>query len=233
VPHSALSIVSKPQAEGLTGYRRVADRLRQDILDGEIEPGSWVRMQAVADRLGVSVQPVREALQLLEGEGLVEILPNRGARVHGLDRTRLGHIYEVREALESYQARRFAEDARPSEIHRLEEIQARHDKAAEGRDLHLVALTNREFHRVINTYGNNPLIIDPVSRYMDLGRMLVRKVGHEPGYLKRVVREHHALLTAFRRHDATRAADLGAAHVRVTREVMLARLESLHSEDAA
>ena len=107
---------------GETGYRRVADRLRREILEGAIEPGSWVRMQAVADRLGVSVQPVREALQLLEGEGLVEILPNRGARVHGLDRARLFQIYEVREALESDMARRFAEDARPSELRRLEEI---------------------------------------------------------------------------------------------------------------
>jgi DNA-binding GntR family transcriptional regulator len=226
-------IREKPPAEGVTGYRRVADRLRQDILDGAIEPGSWVRMQAVADRLGVSVQPVREALQLLEGEGLVQILPNRGARVHGLDRTRLSHIYEVREALESYMARRFAEDARPSEIRQLEEIQARHDKAAAAADLHQVALANRAFHRMINTYGDNPLIIDPVSRFMDLGRMLVGKVGHEQGYLKRVVREHHALLTAFRRHDATRAADLGAAHVRFTRDVMLSRLEALRTETAA
>ncbi len=228
-----LQVIDKPPAEALTGYRRVADRLRQEILDGDIEPGSWVRMQAVADRLGVSVQPVREALQLLEGEGLVEILPNRGARVHGLDRTRLSHIYEVREALESYMARRFAEDARPSEIRRLEQIQTLHDRAAAAGNLREVSLTNREFHRAINTYGNNPLIIDPVSRYIDFGRMLVRKVGHEPGYLKRVVREHHALLAAFRRHDATRAADLGATHVRLTREVMLARLEALRTESAA
>lgn len=226
-------ITKKPPTENLTGYRRVAGLLRREILDGDIEPGSWVRMQAVADRLGVSVQPVREALQLLEGEGLVEILPNRGARVHGLDRARLAHIYEVREALESYMARRFAEDARPSEIRRLEEIQSLHEKAAAAGDMRQVSQTNREFHRTINTYGNNPLIIDPVSRYIDLGRMLVRKVGHEPGYLKRVVREHNALLAAFRRHDATRAADLGAAHVRLTREVMLARLESLRMESAA
>jgi DNA-binding GntR family transcriptional regulator len=233
VPHPAPSVTGRPPAENVTGYRRVADRLRQEILDGKIAPGSWVRMQAVAERIGVSVQPVREALQLLEGEGLVEILPNRGARVHGLDRVRLAHIYAVREALESYQARRFAEDARPSEIHRLEEIQARHDNAAEAGNLLRVSSTNREFHHVINTYGDNPLIIDPVSRYMDLGRMLVRKVGHEPDYLKRAVREHHALLAAFRRHDATRAADLGAAHVRVTLDVMLARFELLHSKDTA
>jgi DNA-binding GntR family transcriptional regulator len=216
-----------------TGYRRVADRLRQEILDGIVPPGSWVRMQAVADRLGTSVQPVREALQLLEGEGLVEILPNRGARVHGLDATRLLHIYEVREALESFSARRFAEDAPLAELRRLEAIQARHDAAVQAEDREAVSETNRLFHACINNFGANPLIIDPVSRYIDLGRMLVRRAGHEPGYLKRVVREHHAMLTAFRKRDATRAADLGAAHVRVTREVMLARLAAAAHGEAA
>lgn len=216
-----------------TGYRRVAERLRHEILEAAIEPGSWVRMQAVADRLGVSVQPVREALQLLEGEGLVEIFPNRGARVHGLDRARLFHIYEFREALESYMARRFAEDARPSELRHLEQIQARHERAAEAADMQSVSLANRDFHRFINTSSNNPLIIDPVSRYIDFGRMLVRLVGHEPGYLRRVVREHRALLAAFRKRDASRAADLGAAHVRVTRDVMLARLDRAREPHAA
>ncbi len=222
-----------PAPAAATGYRRVAETLRQEILDGVVAPGSWVRMQAVADRLGTSVQPVREALQLLEGEGLVEIFPNRGARVHGLDATRLLHIYEVREALESFAARRFAEDAPLSELRRLDAIQARHDAAVRAEDRAAVGETNRLFHACINTFGGNPLIIDPVSRYIDLGRMLVRRVGHEPGYLKRVAREHHAMLTAFRKRDATRAADLGAAHVRVTREVMLARLAAGGRRQAA
>ncbi|HEY6431387.1 MAG TPA: FCD domain-containing protein, partial [Acetobacteraceae bacterium] len=95
------------------------------------------------------------------------------------------------------------------------------------------SLANRDFHRFINTSSNNPLIIDPVSRYIDFGRMLVRLVGHEPGYLKRVVREHRALLAAFRKRDASRAADLGAAHVRVTRDVMLARLYRAREPHAA
>lgn len=152
-------------------------------------------------------------------------LKTSGARVHGLDRTRLHHIYEVREALEPHMSRRFAEDARPSELRHLQEIQARHEKAAEAGNLEAVALANRDFHHLINTYGGNPLIIDPVSRYIDLGRMLVRRFGHEPGYLNRVIREHRALVATFRRHDASRAADLGAAHVRTTREVMLAHLD--------
>ena len=153
--------------------------------------------------------------------------------MHGLDRARLFQIYEVREALESYMARRFAEDARPSELRRLEEIQAGHEAAAAAGEMEGVALANREFHCFINTHGQNPLIIDPVSRYIDFGRMLVRMVGHEPGYLKRVVKEHRAMLAAFRKHDVSRAADLGAAHVRITREVMLARLDEVRARHAA
>ncbi len=224
---------AEPKAAPLIGYRRVADALRQEILDGVVAPGGWVRMQAVANRLGTSVQPVREALQLLEGEGLVEILPNRGARVHGLDATRLRHIYEVREALESFAARRFAEDAPLAELRRLAAIQARHDAAVRAEDAAAVAETNRQFHACINGFGNNPLLIDPVTRYIDLGRMLVRRFRQEAGYLRRVVREHHAMLAAFRRRDATRAADLGAAHVRVTREVMLASLAAITGKKAA
>lgn len=223
----------EPKPTPLTGYRRVADALRREILDGVVAPGAWVRMQAVADRLGTSVQPVREALQLLEGEGLIEILPNRGARVHGLDAARLLHIYEMREALESFAARRFAEDAPLAELRRLEAIQARHDAAVRAEDAAAVGETNRLFHACINGFGNNPLLIDPVTRYIDLGRMLVRRFRHEPGYLRRVVREHHAMLAAFRKRDATRAADLGAAHVRITREVMLAHLATATGGKAA
>src|SRR5262245_49441133 len=62
-------------AELVVGYGRVAAQLRQDILDGSIASGSWLRLHAVAKRCGVSVQPVREALQQLCGEGLIEILP--------------------------------------------------------------------------------------------------------------------------------------------------------------
>lgn len=226
IPSEGVVLKRMPATEeaAAPGYRRVAERLRQEILDGAAPPGSWLRMQAVADRLGTSVQPVREALQLLEGEGLVEILPNRGARVHGLDATRLLHIYEAREALESFAARRFAEDAPLSELRRLEAIQKDHDRASRAGDEAEIVRTNRAFHACINMFGANPLIIDPVSRYIDLGLMLIGRVGREPNYVKRVVPEHHALLAAFRARDASRAADIGSAHVRTTREVMLARV---------
>ncbi len=215
---------AETDADTVTSYRRVATRLRAEILSGEAAPGSWLRMQAVALRCGVSVQPVRDALQVLEGEGLVEIQPNRGARVRGLDRARVVHMYEVREALESFMSRRFAEEASLIDIRRLEDIQHRHEAA--GDNLQAAIRANGEFHRVIYTHGGNQDVIELVTRYIDLGYMLSSRYRHPAGYLARARREHHALIGAFHRRDASAAADIGAAHVRAARAAVLAGMDA-------
>jgi len=215
------------RAEPLLGYRRVAQHLRKAILEGKEPPGTWLRMPAVAIQCGVSVQPVREALQLLEGEGLVELLPNRGARVRGLDRERLVQIYEIREAVESFAARRFAERANRADIAALSVIQRRHDEAVAADDLPAAAAANLAFHAAINGHGGNRDVTELVGRYRDLSMSLVRRVGRQPGYLPRVRREHHALLAAFRNRDASRAADIGAAHVRAACDEVLAGLTAV------
>ena len=92
-----------------TTYQRVTNLLRNEIIGGAVPLGSRLTMTALADRFGVSVQPVREALQQLEGEGLVEIIPNVGARVRALDRNLLVHSHEIGEALETFLTRQFAE----------------------------------------------------------------------------------------------------------------------------
>lgn len=212
---------------GETSYLRVTVRLRNEIVEGLIPPGSWLRMVALAERYGVSVQPVRDALQQLEGEGLVEMLPNRGARVRGIDRIRLIHIYEIREAMESFLARRFAEEASLSDIKRLEAVQQRHDDATASADIRLIGATNDQFHNLINGHGGNREALDLVIRYYGLSQILRSLYGFSRDYADRVRREHHALLDAFRRRDASAAADIGAAHVRGTRADMLSRLDAV------
>src|SRR5918997_2835194 len=145
--------------------KRVANKLRLMIVKGELSPGEWVRKQAVADRFGVSVQPVREALHVLQGEGLVDMHPNRGAQVRGLDRARLVHIYEIRAALSSLSARCFAEEARPFEVRALEAIQAQHDAALDADDRSEVRRTNLLFHDAINKLGNNAEALAISARY--------------------------------------------------------------------
>jgi DNA-binding GntR family transcriptional regulator len=206
------------------GYARVAAGLRAGILDGSLAPGSWIRLLPAAERFGVSVQPVREALQALHGEGLVEIHPNRGAQVRGLDRTRLVHIYEIRAALESFMARRFAVEAGASDLRALERIQLAHDAAVEARDLPEVLRVNMLFHGAINGHGGNHEAMVLIRRHYGLSQSIRRLVGFSPAYW-RVREDHHALLDAFRRRDATDAADLGARHVWNSLEDALTQLD--------
>ena len=97
-------------------YARLRDRLRADILAGVWPPGEHRTLATLADRHGVSLSPVREALLGLEGEGLVEIRQHRGAVVPLMDAALLGDLYDLRAALQSLMARRAAERATPAEL---------------------------------------------------------------------------------------------------------------------
>lgn len=227
---SELTLPAAP-AERLIRYLRVAAQLRQEILDGSLRPDTRLPMQALAERCGVSVQPVREALQQLQGEGLVEIIPNCGARVRGLDRTRVLHIFEMREALETFMTRRFAEEAGASDIAVLAAVQQRHDAAAEAGDITEVLAANRIFHSLITGHGGNIDVTDLAARYADLTGTLGRRLGRGAAYLARVRREHHAMLAAFRKRDASRAGDVAAAHVRAARIEILAFVDRTTRQD--
>jgi len=223
----------RARAEGVEPvYRRVADELRVMILGNELAPGTWVRMQAMADRFGVSVQPVREALQLLQGEGLLVMHPNRGAQVKGLDRNRLVHIYEIRGALESFMARRFAEHASPADLRALEAVQVQHDAALDANDSTVVSRINGLFHALINGHGNNAEALALIRRYYDLSSTIRRRFGFSHLYAKRVRTEHHALLDAFRRHDGVAAAEVGLLHVRGTLDDILIQLDRIQTSSA-
>lgn len=215
-----------PEVKAETTYQRVTNLLRTEIIAGGIPLGGWLRMTAIAERFGVSVQPVREALQQLEGEGLVEIIPNHGARVRELDRDRLVHAHEIGEALESFMARQFAEEASLSSVRKLEALQVEHDAAIEAMDWARIDATNHAFHRFINTHGGNIEAADLIARYYGLSESLMNKQGRNEAFAQRVQSEHHALLDAFRRRDPEAAARINAAHVRGTLGDVLAAYEA-------
>jgi DNA-binding GntR family transcriptional regulator len=105
-----------------TSAVRVHDELRAAILEGELAPGERLRAEAVAERLGTSRTPVREALLMLEREGLVVVEPHRGAVVRAFDAADLLDLYEVRELIEPHAARRAATRAPETALARLQEL---------------------------------------------------------------------------------------------------------------
>ena len=105
---SAGFVCNRAPAEAPTSAIRVHDALRAAILEGEIAPGARLRAEALAERFGTSRTPVREALLMLEREGLVSVEPHRGAIVRSFDAADLLDLYEVRALIEPHAAARAA-----------------------------------------------------------------------------------------------------------------------------
>jgi DNA-binding GntR family transcriptional regulator len=219
-PEAPASIADQP------GYRRVALRVRHEIVNGIVPAGGWLRLQAVAERCNVSIQPVREALQLLEGEGLVQIFPNRGAQVRGIDRQRLVHIYEIREAVESMLTRRFCEEASLSDLRYLAGLQAKHDATTTAEDAAGTSAANYAFHHFINSRSGNAEGLAIAERYYDLGRTLHQRFRMGQPAFERSRQDHHRLLDAFQRRDCVAAAEISAKHIRATVERLLASIDA-------
>src|SRR5260370_17263071 len=114
-----------------TTSERIAAHLRDAILSGEIPPGSRIRQEEIAERLGTSRLPVREALRMLETEGLTQLEANKSARVPALDRDELDIVYEMRERIETLALRLslpHLTDEQESELYRIQdEIEANDD----------------------------------------------------------------------------------------------------------
>jgi DNA-binding GntR family transcriptional regulator len=148
--------VTRPSGQTSAGTARI--RLRDAILDGRLRPGQRLRAETLAIELGTSRTPVREALVALEGEGLVEVEPRRGAVVRSFHADDLLDLYEVRAVLEPHAAARAAERIRPEAIDRLrancreaEAIDADGTEAAER----LIAL-NVELHGIVLEASASP-----------------------------------------------------------------------------
>src|SRR5689334_3077689 len=148
---------------------RAVNQLRERILGGEYVPGERLAEVELAEKLGVSRTPVREALRRLAAEGLVDITANKGARVVEYPRTDLERIFEIRARVEGMSARIAAETATTADIDRLEEIATVLKDHSEAGRLDEVYRLNAEYHatlnglagRTVGTTTAKPLIHSP------------------------------------------------------------------------
>ncbi len=214
-------------ALGGTSYQRVHERLRGDILAGRIAQGERLKISDLARRYGLSHMPVREALQQLQGEGLVELLPNRGASVRRMDARFVRDIFDIRAALESFLAARAADEITPIQLAELERIEAAYQGAAARGDLAERVALNQLFHRTISIVSGNVEAVRLLDLHAGLVGALRVRFGYAEGRTEEIRREHAALLDALARHDGAAAAAIHAEHVRHARDDLLPRLDPL------
>lgn len=204
----------------------VLSRLRQDIVNGNLRPNAVLKARELAARYGVSTIPVREALQRLQGEGLVTLARNRGARVRVLDEAGVENVCGVLEALESYFSRRFAEKASPFQISLLSEIEDKHEDAIRRGDVAQILAQNVKFHDYVNSAANNPVAVEISARQRALLGTLRLDLGFGTLRLMALTQEHRSLIDAFSRHDSDGAGKIAALHARSSKDDLIDRMRS-------
>jgi DNA-binding GntR family transcriptional regulator len=199
-------------------HHAVADQLRAAIQTGNLKPGEWLRQERLAQELGVSQMPVREALKELIAEGLVEHLPYRGVRVVEFSPDDVEEVYTHRSFLEGRAAFIAAKEITPEEIALLKDLQEQMKKMgpkhiAEYREL------NRRFHQVIFTACRKPYLIHTLTQLwpffpsMLLNNFSDIAMRPIPGRERLDPQEHDAIITALERRAASQAARLTRHHI--------------------
>jgi DNA-binding GntR family transcriptional regulator len=191
---------------------QAAAQIRGLIIDRVLLPGEKVRQVELAERLGVSRSPLREALRTLESEGVVTYELNRGYLVARLDDDDLAQIYRMRSLLESELLQTISEPA-PGVPSRLVELNDAMMQAIDERNVAEVLRYNRDFHFAI--FDLSPL----VQFRREIGRLWHMSEGYSaswwwrmPQARTRIDAEHKAIIAALEKYDVTQVIDLCAHH---------------------
>jgi DNA-binding GntR family transcriptional regulator len=210
----------------------ILDNLRSAILEGKLEAHTLIRQDELAETYGVSRMPIREAIRLLEAEGLVVSRPNRGSVVAPLDPEDAEEIFDVRAALESLSLRRsipkLDEKQRASAVAALEALEGASPKRASA--------AHRAFHLSLHAAAGGRLV-RLISQHIDAADRYLRLEATLAGTQKKDRREHRALLEATLAGDAEKAAHLISQHVTETgnevADVLRRRLKHTNSHNSS
>lgn len=197
----------------------VSEQLRQAILDGQFKPGEWLRQMKIAEELGVSQMPVREALKELAAEGLVEHVPYRGVRVIAFSLEDVADLYTHRSILEGMAAGAAAEKMSQTTLERLHHLQEQMQNHLEPTQLVEYRQLNREFHQIIYQASGRAYLIRTLDQmWSAFPTMLWGNFAQtaEQTFTERDnydIQEHWAILEALRQQDKARAEAAMKTHI--------------------
>lgn len=202
------------------------EMIREAILDGRLDPGRRLKEEQLARELGISRTPIREALLVLQSEGLVEALPNRGATVRSHDVEDLDDLYQLRALLEGHAAQRAATRLDSDALVRLRGSCERFERLDPQVDLQEVVRENMLFHSTIHDAAGSARLADMLRKVIDLPLVYRSYIQYSPEQ-KRISEHYHRQLTAaFEARDADRAQRLMQEHVLEARDLLVAHLRA-------
>jgi DNA-binding GntR family transcriptional regulator len=205
-PHSAIPRQSLTVA--------VADRLRDQIIRGEIPEGTQLRQDAIAGQYQVSRIPVREALRQLDAEGLIAIVPNRGAVVPALSPDDIGELFSIRALLEPEVLKLSIPRLKYEDFSEAETVLLNFESELKRED-HLSAWgrLNWQFHSILYSRANQPRFMAIIRNVNNSGERYTRLQLYLTRGMKRANQEHHQILELCRQRDVAGACKLLRLHI--------------------
>lgn len=187
--------------------------LRQAILKGELKPGERLMEIQLAKKLGVSRTPIREAIRKLELEGLVLMIPRKGAEVAEITEKNLRDVLEVREALETLAVQLACDQITKVQIRELREAAGAFEEVLAGGNVTEIAEADEHFHDLINLATGNQKLIQILNNLREqMYRYRVEYLKNEAVY-PQLLGEHESLIRAIEKRQKERAAEIVCRHI--------------------
>ena len=203
----------------------IAEDLKRQIYSGGIQPGERINEAALALSMGTSRGPIREAIRILTGLGLVTAVPNRGVFVREISVREMLEIYELRALLFGYAAEHACDHLDDKSRQQMEALLDQMDAACEAGEGTVYYELNLRFHDLLLELSGNRRAQQAYDEHVKELHLFRRRYFNAPGNMRRSNADHRAIFDAIAKNDARRAKTLAERHVMAGRERLLARLE--------
>jgi len=197
------------------------DILKDLILTGRLEQGRLHNEKRLAEVLGVSRTPVREALLELSREGMVSFVPSKGVKVRKITVTQVQEVFELRRIIEGYIIKTIAKGLTPADLSKIEKIISKQERLA-SRDEEVAFIeTDKEFHLFMASKMGNQQIQTILQNLRDqIHLMGIRAIKDQSRSLQ-VLKEHHRIFAALKKRDAKKAHDELMRHLDNTEKILI------------
>ena len=216
---------------------RVYQALHEAIMDGRFAGGARLKEVALAEQFNTSRTPIREALMQLERDGLIDLLPNRGAVVRSLSERDVEDAFQIRALLEGYGAAQAALRITEEQMQELEgicdEMEGPDGRGTSPEAIAFLLERNDRFHQIILAASGNSRLPSALSADMEIPYIYRTYYWYTDKERQRSFHYHRELVEAFRRRDMLWAESAMKSHVHAARNYLVARLRTVQTEQEA
>lgn len=202
----------------------VFNTLRQAILTGELKPGERLMEIHLANRLGVSRTPIREAIRKLELEGLVTMIPRRGAEVAQITEKSMKDVLEVRRTLDALSAELACERISPAEEEALKNACLSFEEAVKTKDTKLIAKADVALHDIIAAATGNQRLIQLINNLAEQMYRYRFEYIKDASQHERIIKEHRIIYESIVKKDKEAASNMAKTHIDNQEKAVIARI---------